>query len=100
VVSGADSEVDGVQKISAISKAWSTRMCASWGEAEERLEQPRAGVASGRRRARRPATDLARETDQGEALGDGKANRGEEEDWDSPARSESTGDACGYGGVR
>jgi hypothetical protein len=43
---------------------------------------------------------LVREIDQGEALGDGEADRGEEEDWDSPARSESTGDAYGYGGVR
>jgi hypothetical protein len=52
-VSGADGGVDRVQQISANSRAWSTRTGASWSEAQERLERPRAEVASGRRPVRR-----------------------------------------------
>jgi hypothetical protein len=69
MVSGSDGGVDGVQQISANSRAWSTRPSASWSEAEERLEQPQIEVASGRHLVRRFSARDGREKDQGGAPG-------------------------------
>jgi hypothetical protein len=97
-VSGADRGVDGVQQISANSRAWSTRTGASWSEAEERLDRPRTEMASGCHPVRRFSAREGREKDQGGALGEEEEDRVKKEARDSPSTSESSGEACKDGG--
>jgi hypothetical protein len=93
-VSGADEGVDGVQQISANSRAWSTRTGASWSKAEERLERPHTEVASSRHPVQRFSAREGREKDQGGAPGEEEEDRGKKEARDSPSTSESSGEAC------